>query len=110
MALHGEGEPRPTLIQQATQAVTIALFEQWQTYRNGVHMDWDTFRSINFEALAIAALTGAGFEIKAVNAERDFPKPFTDPSLDNVTLAGTSQHPYGLSDEAIREHGAQVQG
>lgn len=65
MALNGEGEPTPTLLQTATQAVTIELFRQWQTYRNGVHMDWDTFRSIDFEALALEALSASGMTFTA---------------------------------------------
>ena len=82
MALHGEGEPQPTLLQQATQAATIALFEQWQTYRNGVHMDWDTFRSINFRAIAVAVMTAMGLEFTA-DEVLDTPKLrklLTDPS------------------------------
>lgn len=63
MALNGEGEPQPTPVQVATQAATIELFKQWQTYRNGVHMDWDTFRSIDFNAIAVAVLASAGYEI-----------------------------------------------
>ena len=68
MALHGEGEPAPTLLQTAEQAVKIELFTQWQTYRNGVHMDRDTFDSIDFRALAVAAITGAGFTVKTLDA------------------------------------------
>lgn len=73
MALNGEGEPQPTLLQVATQAAMVELFTQWQTYRNGVHMDWDTFRSINFRAIAVAVLTGAGFEVKVVDATLQLP-------------------------------------
>lgn len=109
MALHGEGEPRPTLLQQAEQAVKIELFAQWQTYRNGVHMDWDTFRSIDFRALAIAALTGAGFEVKAVNAAHDFPKPFTE-AFTKVTLAGTTTRRIQPTVEDVAAHLDQVQG
>jgi hypothetical protein len=83
MALNGEGEPQPTLMQVATQAATIELFTQWQTYRNGVHMDWDTFRSIDFRAIAVAALTGAGFAVTAVEVATDVSTsasaPFTQP-------------------------------
>jgi hypothetical protein len=60
MALNGKGEPAPTMLQAATQLVTIEFFRQWQTYQNGVHLDWDTFRSIDFEALALEALGAAG--------------------------------------------------
>lgn len=56
MALHGEGEPAPTPEARVAQALTIELFTQWQTYRNGVHMDRDTFNSIDFQALATAAV------------------------------------------------------
>jgi hypothetical protein len=73
MALHGEGEPAPTRLQAATQAATIELFTQWQTYRNGVHMDWDTFRSIDFRAIAVATLTAAGFDVKMVDATLQLP-------------------------------------
>jgi hypothetical protein len=65
VALNGEGEPQPTLLQVATQAATIELFTQWQTYRNGVHMDWDTFRSIDFKKIAVAVMTAAGWEFTA---------------------------------------------
>lgn len=65
MALNGEGEPQPTLIQVATQAAMIELFTQWQTYKNGVHWDYDSFRSVDFRAIAVAVLTAAGFEITA---------------------------------------------
>lgn len=136
MALHGEGEPHPTLLQAATQAATIELFTQWQTYRNGVHMDWDTFRSIDFKAIAIAVMTASGWEFTADEVP-DMPKLralLTKPSpfaaldentaaydammarndaneLNNVTLAGTTRRaPYGLSADAIAEHGKQVQG
>lgn len=70
MALHGEGEPQANAFQRLTQALTIALFAQWQTYNNGVHMDWDTFRSIDFEDLARAAY-GPASEWLRENAERD---------------------------------------
>ncbi len=73
MALNGVGEPAPTLLQVATQAATIELFTQWQTYRNGVHMDWDTFRSINFRAIAVATLTAAGFDVKMIDATLQLP-------------------------------------
>lgn len=129
MALNGEGEPLATPIQVATQAATIALFEQWQTYNNGVHMDWDTFRSINFNAIAVAVLASAGFEVTG-DEITEMPKlrkllaqpsPFTqapDPLnrtvRPEVTLAGTTTRrdatPYNLSAEAIAEHGEQVQG
>lgn len=125
MALHGEGEPQPTLLQRATQAATIELFTQWQTYRNGVHMDWDTFRSIDFRALAIAVMTASGWEFTADEVP-DAPKLrklLTQPSVFG-TIAREAQmqaivdeldgktpvQPYGLSAEAIAEHGEQVQG
>lgn len=89
MALHGEGEPQPTLLQAATQAATIELFTQWQTYANGVHMDWDTFRSIDFRALAVAVVTGAGYSVKALDVALQLP-PLGDDlnvtSLPPVTL------------------------
>lgn len=123
MALHGEGEPQPTLIQVATQAAKIQLYTQWQTYRNGVHMDDDTFNSVDFRAIAVAVLTAAGFEVTTDDVADHpqlrklltQPSPFVEPVVrertdPSVTLAGTSRNPYGLSDEAIREHGAQVQG
>lgn len=65
MALNGEGEPAPTLLQTATQFVKIELYRQWQTYQNGVHMDRDTFDSIDFEALALEALGAAGLTFTA---------------------------------------------
>lgn len=125
MALNGEGEPQPTLLQVATQAATIELFTQWQTYRNGVHWDYDSFRSVDFRAIAIAVLTAAGFEITE-NDITDMPKlrkllaqpgPF-DSVKDSVATAianarernAESQRPYGLPVEAIAEHGKQVQG
>lgn len=88
MALNGEGEPRPTMLQVATQAATIELFTQWQTYHNGVHMDWDTFRSIDFRALAIAVMTASGWEFTAdevadmpkLRALLTQPSPFADSS------------------------------
>lgn len=125
MALNGEGEPQPTPVQAATQAATIALFEQWQTYRNGVHMDWDTFRSINFEAIAVAVLTSAGYEVTGdeITEMPKLRKLLAQPSpfakADAVTpqditdeLDGKSapRRPYGLSPEAIAEHGRQVNG
>lgn len=64
MALYGEGEPQPTLLQVATQAATIEMFTQWQTYRNGVHWNYDSFRSVDFRAIALAVLTSAGFDVK----------------------------------------------
>lgn len=73
MALHGEGEPQPTLLQVATQAATIELFTQWQTYRNGVHWDYDSFRSVDFRAIAVAVLTAAGFDVKMVDATLQLP-------------------------------------
>lgn len=131
MALHGEGEPQPTLLQQATQAATIELFTQWQTYRNGVHMDWDTFRSVNFKAIALAVMTASGFEFTADDVP-DMPKlrallarpsAFAQtPGQAEVTRrvaesarrnGETDQamlHPHGLSPEAIAEHAKQVQG
>ncbi len=84
MTLNGIGEPRATLIQVATQAVKIELFTQWQTYNNGVHMKSDTFDSIDFRAIAVAALTGAGFEMTAVEAATQGP-PVTLP--EHRTLA-----------------------
>lgn len=81
MALNGEGEPRATLMQRAEQAANVELYSQWQTYNNGVHMDWDTFRSINFRAIAVAVLTAAGFEVTALDAAVGLPhtsvKPIT---------------------------------
>jgi len=74
MALNGEGEPRPTLMQVATQAATIELFRQWQTYANGVHMDYDTFRSINFRAIAEAVIAAAGFPVETLDATLQLPK------------------------------------
>ena len=59
MALHGIGEPRATVHQRITQALKIELFTQWQTYNNGVHMDDDTFFSIDFARLADKAETAA---------------------------------------------------
>lgn len=85
MALNGAGEPHPTLMQAATQAATIELFTQWQTYRNGVHMDWDTFRSIDFHAIAVAVLTGAGFSVTAVNATLKLPQLGDDDLGDPMT-------------------------
>lgn len=73
MALYGEGEPQPTLLQVATQAATIELFTQWQTYRNGVHWDYDSFRSVDFRAIAVAVLTAAGFDVKMVDATLQLP-------------------------------------
>lgn len=122
MALNGEGEPRPTLLQVATQAATIELFTQWQTYRNGVHWDYDSFRSVDFRAIAIAVLTAAGFEITE-NDITDMPKLrklLTQPSPFGQTTAAVQvkeiineldgkAQPYGLSAEAIAEHGKQVQ-
>lgn len=118
MALNGEGEPQPTPVQVATQAATVALFEQWQTYRNGVHMDWDTFRSIDFNAIAVAVLASAGYEITG-DEITEMPKlrkllaqpgPFA-PSDEYVDSGnGRKPAPYGLSPEAIAEHGRQVQG
>ena len=95
MALHGEGEPQPTLIQVATQAATIELFTQWQTYKNGVHWDYDSFRSVDFRAIAVAVLTAAGFEITAddvmdhpqLRKLLTQPSPFAD-SSDVHTSAG----------------------
>jgi hypothetical protein len=123
MALNGEGEPQPTPIQVATQAATIALFEQWQTYRNGVHMDWDTFRSIDFNAIAVAVLASAGFEVTGdeVTEMPKLRKLLTQPSSfaraededplgRKVMDSNTPSRPYGLSAAAVREHGEQVQG
>lgn len=120
MTLNGIGEPRPTLVQVATQAATIALFEQWQTYRNGVHMDWDTFRSINFRDIAVAVMTASGFEFTADDVP-DMPKlrkllaepsPFAseDPLGRTVTDGKVPSRPYGLTAEDVAAHGEQVQG
>jgi hypothetical protein len=130
MALNGEGEPQPTLMQVATQAATIELFTQWQTYRNGVHMDWDTFRSIDFRAIAVAVLTGAGFSITAVEAalklptldDSDLGEPMTDSEveaydrmmsrtsaeLNSVTLAGTTTRRSPGVTKVTEEWGATV--
>jgi hypothetical protein len=122
MALNGKGEPQPTLLQVATQAATIELFTQWQTYRNGVHMDWDTFRSIDFRSIAVAVLTGAGFSVKAVDATLQLPK-FTDADflrrdaavqeiideLDGKTPIHTVDYPQPGS-QAWDDHMKQVQG
>lgn len=97
MALNGEGEPQPTLMQVATQAATIELFTQWQTYRNGVHMDWDTFRSIDFRAIAVAVLTGAGFSITAVEAALKLPQ------LTDADLGGSSDAYVKLTDQTGRD-------
>lgn len=123
MALNGEGEPQPTLLQVATQAATIELFTQWQTYRNGVHWDYDSFRSVDFRAIAIAVLTAAGFEITE-NDITDMPKLrklLTQPSPFGRANAAAQvkeiideldgkARPYGLSAAAVAEHGEQVQG
>lgn len=111
MALHGEGEPQPTLLQVATQAATIELFTQWQTYRNGVHMTWDTFRSIDFRALAVATLTAAGFDVKMVDATLQLPQ-LDDDMREVVARQGSMPKPtvYGLDSDAIAKHGEQVQG
>lgn len=125
MTLYGEGEPQPTLLQQATQAAMIALFTQWQTYRNGVHMDWDTFRSIDFRAIALASLTSAGFEI-TMNAVTDTSKLASKGTTTyrqadvspEVTLAGTTTYRPGtvisqpgyLTADDVAEHEGQVQG
>lgn len=99
MALNGQGEPAPTMLQAATQYVKIELFTQWQTYQNGVHMDSDTFNSIDFEALAIAALGSAGLT-------------FTGRQVSEYTDSGKGRKPaaYDLSPDAIAKHGEQVQG
>lgn len=130
MALNGEGEPTPTLLQEATQAVTIELFRQWQTYRNGVHMTWDTFRSIDFEALALEALGTAGLKFTGdevtgmpkLQKQPDKPSPFAQAQAHKDTAAYDALmarsdatklshlNLYGLSDAAIAEHGEQVQG
>lgn len=80
MALNGEGEPQPTRLQAAVQAAKIELFTQWQTYRNGVHMDWDTFRSIDFETIALAVIMAAGFSVVETNLNVPFP---VSPTLDD---------------------------
>lgn len=98
MALNGEGEPQPTLMQVATQAATIELFTQWQTYRNGVHMDWDTFRSIDFRAIAVAVLTGAGFSVTAVEAALKLPQ------LSDADLGEPSDAYVKLAHETGRDH------
>ena len=106
MTLNGIGEPAPTLIQVATQAVKIELFTQWQTYQNGVHMDSDTFDSIDFRSLALAVITATGITVTADEVADDVPelrKPLTQPTPFAPTNA------YGLSAEAVAEHGAQVQ-
>lgn len=132
VTLNGVGEPRPTLVQAATQAATIELFAQWQTYNNGVHMNWDTFRSIDFRAIAVAALTGAGFELKSVEATLKLPtldeheamtpkldellrsNPFSvtdeDPLGRTVTDGRVPSRPYGLSAADVVAHGEQVNG
>lgn len=69
MALNGVGEPAPTLIQQATQSAKIELYAQWQTYQNGVHMDQDTFDSIDFRALALAVITATGITVTAAEVQ-----------------------------------------
>jgi hypothetical protein len=88
MALHGEGEPAPTRLQAATQAATIELFTQWQTYRNGVHMDWDT----DFETIALAVIMAAGFSVVETNVDAPIPVPPTSgDDLNAVTLAGATR-------------------
>lgn len=112
MALNGEGEPQPTLMQVATQAATIELFTQWQTYRNGVHMDWDTFRSIDFRAIAVAVLTGAGFSITAVEAALKLPTLGDDLHAivpPEVTLAGTTTRRSPGVTKVTEEWGAAVE-
>lgn len=124
MALNGEGEPQPTLLQVATQAATIELFTQWQTYRNGVHWDYDSFRSVDFRAIAVAVLTAAGFEVTAGDVT-DTPKlrelltrpsPFAQAeSAARVQeiideLDGRNRQPYGLNAADVATHGEQVQG
>ena len=104
VALHGEGEPAPTLLQTAEQAVKIELFTQWQTYRNGVHMDRDTFDSIDFRALAVAAITGAGFTVTAVEAAIQAQREV------NGRNAKEQVYAYNLDPETIAEHGRQVNG
>lgn len=96
MALNGEGEPTPTTLQVATQAATVELFRQWQTYRNGVHMDWDTFRSIDFESVASAVLSTVAFTtLRDEHVHAPVGPPVTLPT--HRTLAG------------IRDHNSEVQ-
>lgn len=121
MALHGEGEPQPTLIQVATQAATIELFTQWQTYKNGVHWDYDSFRSVDFRAIAVAVLTAAGFEITADDVA-DHPqlrKLLTRPTpfakveqrvQEEATREHEARRAYSLSAADVAAHGEQVQG
>jgi hypothetical protein len=118
MALNGEGEPRPTLLQVATQAALVELFTQWQTYANGVHWDYDSFRSVDFRAIAVAVLTAAGVEVKAdeVPDTSKLRKLLAEPSVFTPTAAestrdlGDSSRPYNLPADAVAEHGEQVQG
>lgn len=135
MTLNGVGEPAPTRLQAAVQAAKIELYTQWQTYRNGVHMDSDTFESIDFETLALAAIMGAGISVadvdlntppttwvRKVGESDDAPKMrklLTQPSpfakveqrvQEEATREHEARRAYGLSADAIAEHGAQVQG
>lgn len=107
MALNGEGEPQPTLMQAATQAVTIELFAQWQTYANGVHMDWDTFRSIDFRALAVAAITGSGFSVKALDVAVQLP-PLDDDL--NITTGPPVTLPAHRTLQGVRERHVTLAG
>lgn len=115
MALHGEGEPQPTLLQAATQAATIELFTQWQTYANGVHWNYDSFRSVDFRALAAAVLTAAGVEVKMLDVTLQLPQ-LGDNDLAGGTAryvdsgAGRKPTPYGLSAADVAAHEGQVQG
>lgn len=49
-------------------AIKAGLYAQWQTQGNGVHMKPGTFNAIDFDALAVLALTAAanGPDIKPV--------------------------------------------
>ena len=123
MTLNGVGEPAPTRLQAAVQALKIELYTQWQTYRNGVHMDSDTFESIDFETLALAAIMGAGISVADVDLNtppttwvRKVGKPDTGrghkpaPLVQEIVNELNKPTPYGLSADAIAEHGKQVQG
>jgi hypothetical protein len=143
MTLNGVGEPAPTRLQAAVQAAKIELYTQWQTYRNGVHMDSDTFNSIDFETLVLAAIMGAGIsvadidmntppttwvrkvgesnDIKQRQSEVAFKRAVreTKPSpsakveqrvQEEATREDEARRAYGLSADAIAEHGKQVQG
>jgi hypothetical protein len=126
MALNGIGEPAPTLIQVATQAVKIELFTQWQTYHNGVHMNRDTFDSIDFRALALAVITATGITVTAddvadnavevthVNSfsipkDGNLPVPGLTPRHDEDGMGRKVAYPKPGSD-AWNEHMKQVQG